>query len=47
LHHIFERGPDGGSDIEGLVRFMSKRAQRRKAACQNARMRINQSAVEV
>src|ERR1019366_4934000 len=35
LHQVFERGPDGTSYIEGFVRFMSKGAQCRKAACQN------------
>jgi hypothetical protein len=41
LHHIFERGPDGTSYIEGFIRFMSKGAQCRKAACQNAGVRID------
>jgi hypothetical protein len=47
LHHIFERRPDGTSYIEGFIRFMSKGAQSRKAACQNAGERIDQGAVEV
>ena len=29
------------SYIEGFIRFMSKGAQRRKAACQNAGVRID------
>jgi hypothetical protein len=41
LHHILERGPDGTSYIEGFIRFMSKDAQCRKAACQNAGVRID------
>jgi hypothetical protein len=47
LHDIFERGPDGASYIDGFIRFMSKGAQCRKAACQNAGLRIDQGAVEV
>src|ERR1700676_720588 len=35
------------SYIEGFIRFMSKGAQCRKAACQNAGVRIDQGAVEV
>jgi hypothetical protein len=33
LHDVFERRPDGALYIEGLIRFMSKGAQRRQAAC--------------
>ena len=47
LHHVFERRPDGASYIDGFIRFMSKGAQCRKAACQNAGVRIDQGAVEV
>src|SRR6185436_14169052 len=47
LHRIFERGPDGRSYVEGFIRFMSKGAQCRKAACQNTGLRIDQGAVEV
>ena len=41
LHRVFERGPDCMSYIEGFIRFMPKGAQRRKAACQNAGIRID------
>jgi hypothetical protein len=47
LHDVFERGPDEMSDVEGFIRFMPKGAQRRKAACQDAGVRIDQGAVEV
>jgi hypothetical protein len=47
LHDIFEGGPYGASYIEGFIRFMTKGAQCRKAACQNAGVRIDQGAVEV
>src|SRR5258708_6980614 len=47
LHQIFDRGPDGPSYIERFVRLMSKGAQCRKAAFQNAGVRIDQGAVEV
>jgi hypothetical protein len=33
LHDVFERRPDGALYIEDLIRFMSKGAQRRQAAC--------------
>ncbi len=35
------------SYIEGFIRFMSKGAQCRKAACQNTGVRIDYGAVEV
>src|ERR1700694_2355488 len=47
LHDLFEWGPDDTSYIAGFIRFMSKGAQCRKAACQNAGIRIDQGAVEV
>src|SRR6266704_7089616 len=33
LHDVFERWPDDALYIEGIIRFMSKGAQRRQAAC--------------
>jgi hypothetical protein len=47
LHDVFERRPDSAPYVEGFIRFVSKGAQRSKAACKNAGLRINQGAVEV
>jgi len=47
VHHVFERWPDSASYVEGFIRFMSKGAQCREAACKNAGLRINQGAIEV
>jgi hypothetical protein len=47
LHDVFYGGPDGMSYIERFIRFMSKGAQCRAAACENAGVRIDQGAVEV
>jgi hypothetical protein len=47
LHHVLERRPDDPLDFDDLIRLMSKGAQRRQAACQNAGLRINQGAVEM
>ena len=37
-HPVFERWPDDASYVERFIRLMSKRAQRRTRACQNARV---------
>ena len=47
LHQFFEWRSDRSRYIEVFVRFVSKGAQRSQAACCDARLRINQSAVEV
>jgi hypothetical protein len=41
LHQLFERRPDTLFDIEGFIRSMSEGAQCRKAACQNAGLRVD------
>ena len=47
LQHVFERRPNNTLDVVDFTRFMSKGAQRRHAACQNAGLGIDQGAVEI
>src|SRR5215471_3378174 len=47
LHQVFERRPDGALYVERFIRFMPKGTECRQAACQDAGLRIDQSAVEV
>src|SRR3954464_13584734 len=47
LHQFFEWRSDRSSYIDVFIRFVSKGTQRGQAACSHARLRINQSAVEV
>src|SRR5215471_1895903 len=47
LQNVFERRSDGVLDIERFAGIVSERTQRGYAACENARLRINQRSVEI